>query len=190
MDRMPMQAEQQALNELLDKRRMKRSRKRQLVLECFLKSESHLSAEDLYRLVHREYPEIGRSTVYRALKLFCESGVARQVDLRDGRERYEHHYRHPHHDHMVCETCGSTFEFICREIEALQARVAESIKFTAASHTLQIFGECAACRRRARRRRVTAPPTSHKLIELGRRAPGQKAVTGSDRPADRRPRRR
>ncbi|MEW6364412.1 MAG: transcriptional repressor [Acidobacteriota bacterium] len=180
---MPFRAEHQALNEFLDKRSMKRSRKRQLVLECFLRSESHLSAEDLYRLVHREHPEIGRSTVYRALKLFCESGVARQVDLRDGRERYEHHFQHPHHDHMVCTTCGRTFEFVCQEIEALQGRVAESIKFAAASHTLQIFGECAACRRRARRRRLTAPPTSHRLIELDRNTTRQKAVTAGSDPA-------
>ena len=185
-----MRAELEALNEFLGKRSMKRSRKRQQVLECFLKTESHLSAEDLYRLVHREHPEMGRSTVYRALKLFCESGVARKVDLRDGRERYEHHYRHPHHDHMVCTTCGSTFEFVCQEIEVLQGRVAESIKFAAASHTLQIFGECAACRRRARRRRVTAPPTSHKLIELDRDTSEQSAVTQEDKPAVRNVRRR
>ncbi len=178
---MAMQAEWSAVNQYLRQRRGKRSRKRELILEHFLRTESHLSAEDLYRLVSRHHPEVSRSTVYRALKVFCQSGVARRVDLRDGRERYEHEYQHPHHDHMVCTACGRTFEFVCQEIEALQRGVAESIDFSPASHSLQIFGECAECRGRGRRRRIAAPPTSRKLIELAR-APEQAPGTIASRP--------
>ncbi|MBI2839300.1 MAG: transcriptional repressor [Acidobacteria bacterium] len=161
-----MKAERKVLDRYLQDSRRKRSRKRDVVLEYFLRSSSHISAEDLYDLVHREHPEIGRSTVYRALKLFCDSGVARQVDLKDGRMRYEHHLRRPHHDHMVCTRCGQTFEFICQEIESLQERAAASIAFAPESHSLQIYGVCKDCRRGEARPHVEAPRTSRRPIEV------------------------
>lgn len=161
-----MKAERKVLDRYLQDSRRKRSRKRDVVLEYFLRSSSHISAEDLYDLVHREHSEIGRSTVYRALKVFCESGVARQVDLKDGRMRYEHHLRRPHHDHMVCTRCGQTFEFICQEIESLQERAAATIAFTPESHSLQIYGLCKNCLRNEARPHVEAPRTSRRPIEV------------------------
>jgi len=150
---------------LLDSHK-KRSGKREIVLQTFLKAESHVSAEDLYEMVRARHPEIGRSTVYRALKLLCDSGIAREVDLKDGRMRYEHQFQHPHHDHMVCTSCGRTYEFISREIEALQERVTASIGFTASSHALQIFGQCKTCRGGGKPRPTQSPPPSRPPIEI------------------------
>ncbi len=140
-----MKAERKVLDRYLQDSRRKRSRKRDVVLEYFLRSSSHISAEDLYDLVHREHPEIGRSTVYRALKLFCDSGVARQVDLKDGRMRYEHHLRRPHHDHMVCTECGKVSEFEEPRIETLQEEVARRHGFSPTMHRLAIYGVCRRC---------------------------------------------
>lgn len=161
-----MKAEKELLERYLQDSKKKRSRKRDVVLKYFLKTESHLSAEDLYHLVHGRHPEIGRSTVYRALKLFCDSGIARQVDLKDGRMRYEHHFRRPHHDHMVCTSCGRAYEFICEEIETLQERVASAIEFSPLSHALQIYGLCKQCRQSDKPKHIDIPPTSRTLIEI------------------------
>lgn len=161
-----MKAEKKVLEKFLHSSRRKRSRKRDTVLQYFMKAETHISAEDLYDAIHGEHPEIGRSTVYRALKVFCDSGVARQVDLKDGRMRYEHHLRRPHHDHMVCTTCGRTFEFVSQEIEALQDRAASGIGFTPEGHSLQIYGTCRGCRDGAPRRHVASPPMSRRPIEV------------------------
>lgn len=161
-----MKAERKALERFLHDSRKKRSRKREVVLDYFLRTESHLSAEDLYHLVHRDHSEIGRSTVYRALKVFCESGVARQVDLKDGRMRYEHQLRRPHHDHMVCTRCGQAFEFFSQGIEALQDRAAATIGFQPESHSLHIYGVCRSCQAGDTHRHIEVPKTSRRPIEV------------------------
>ena len=90
----------------------KRSSKRESILNVFLRHEGHLSADDLYDLIHREDQHIGRATVYRALQWMVEAGVARKVDFGEGRFRFEHSYRHPRHFHLICQTCNRSSEFL------------------------------------------------------------------------------
>ena len=83
----------------------KRSTKREQILGTFLKQEGHLSADDLFDLVRRQHPGVGRATVYRSLQWMVARGVARKVDFGEGRSRFEPTYRHPRHFHLICTTC-------------------------------------------------------------------------------------
>ena len=71
----------------------KRSSKRDLIVNVFLKQEGHLSADDLVALIKREDQRISRATVYRTLQWMEEAGIARKVDFGEGRFRFEHSYR-------------------------------------------------------------------------------------------------
>ena len=51
----------------------KRSSKRDRILNIFLRQEGHLSADDLFDLVRRVEPGIGRATVYRTLQWMVEA---------------------------------------------------------------------------------------------------------------------
>src|SRR5258707_5445061 len=97
-----MTEEQEVLLKHIQQRGLKRTAQRDLILEVFLRTEQHLSSEGLYNLVKQEDPEIGQTTVYRTLKLLTEAGLAREARLGDGRTYYGHHYKHAHHDHMIC----------------------------------------------------------------------------------------
>ena len=57
----------------------KRSSKRDLIVNAFLKQEGHLSADDLVDLIKREDHRISRATVYRTLQWMEEAGIARKV---------------------------------------------------------------------------------------------------------------
>lgn len=129
---------------------LKRTTQRDLILEVFLKTEGHLSAEDLYGLVKAEDPTVGFTTVYRTLKLLAECGLAREEELGDGRKRYEHQYNHKHHDHLICTECGALIEFYSEVIENKQDEIAAKYNFKPTNHTLRIFGICADCQAKAR----------------------------------------
>src|SRR4030088_2922516 len=75
----------------------KRSGKRDRILGIFLRQEGHVSADDLFDVVRREEPGIGRATVYRTLQWMVDAGVARKVDFGEGRSRFEPSYGHPRH---------------------------------------------------------------------------------------------
>src|SRR6266513_141070 len=102
---------------------LRRTGQRDLILETFL------STEDLYWLVHKLDPTIGHTTVYRTLKLLTEAGLAREVRFGDNKTYYEHHYKHDHHDHMICTECGRIIEFFSEELEALQDQMAAKFSF-------------------------------------------------------------
>ncbi len=127
---------------------LRRTAQRDLILEVFLRTEEHLSSEDLYWLVEQEDPTVGHTTVYRTLKLLTEAGLAREVRLGDGKTYYEHHYRHEHHDHMICTECGKVIEFFSPEIESLQDAMADKFKFKPTHHSMRIMGLCEECQKK------------------------------------------
>src|SRR3954462_12978630 len=98
--------EKEVLLEHLQRTGLRRTGQRDLILEIFLRTEEHLTSEDLYRLVQRKDPTVGHTTVYRTLKLLTDAGLAREVRFGDNKTYYEHHYKHDYHDHMICTACG------------------------------------------------------------------------------------
>ena len=134
----------------------KRSSKRDLIIDVFLRQEGHLSADDLVAILHRDDHEISRATVYRTLQWMVEAGIARKVDFGEGRFRFEHSYRHPRHFHLICKTCSQSSEFLSSDIEALVEEIAEARGFLAKQSVLQIYGTCDECQAGRRRPEGTA----------------------------------
>jgi Fur family ferric uptake transcriptional regulator len=145
--------ELEILTGYLQEHGLKHSRQREVILEHFLDTSGHMTVDDLYRVIHRKHPGIGRTTIYRALKLFVDAQLASSIELKDGLTRFEHKYRHAHHDHMICTECGTILEFVSPEIERLQDEIAEAYGFAIDSHRHQIFGLCQKCTRAAARKK-------------------------------------
>ena len=144
--------------EYLSRHGLKRSEQREAILEAFLRSDRHLSVDDLLRLAQKRRPEVGRTTVYRTLKLLQAAGLATELVLR-GETRFEREYKRQHHDHFICKTCGGIFEFSSDEIERIQEQVAADIGFVIDGHRHQIFGYCRQCVARQRGTRSEERPT-------------------------------
>ena len=141
--------EHQVLEEYLVKKGLKRSSQREAILEAFLKAGQHVSVEDLLRIVKRRDPQVGRTTIYRTLKLFQEAGLASELEL-GGEARFEPLWNRAHHDHFVCVGCGEIIEFQSPEIERLQDEIAASLGFTIEGHRHNIFGRCRKCAQKAK----------------------------------------
>jgi Fur family transcriptional regulator, ferric uptake regulator len=148
-----MTEEQEVFLQHIQKQGLKRTGQRDLILDVFLRTEGHVSGEDLYRLVHEQDSTVGQTTVYRTLRLLTEAGLAREVRFGDGRAHYEHNYKHQHHDHMICSECGKIIEFYSPELEAIQDKMAAKHKFELTSHLLRMIGVCASCRRQESERK-------------------------------------
>ncbi len=72
-----MTEEKEIFHRHIQRAGLKRTAQRDLILEVFLRTEEHMSSEDLYRLVQRDDPTVGQTTVYRTLKLLVDAGLAR-----------------------------------------------------------------------------------------------------------------
>lgn len=140
--------EKEIFLEHIQKAGLRRTSQRDLILEIFLRTEEHLTSEDLYWLVQKQDPSVGHTTVYRTLKLLAEAGLAREVRFGDGKTYYEHHYNHEHHDHLICTECGKIIEFFSPEIEEMQDKMAEKYGFRLTNHSLRMWGVCGDCQKR------------------------------------------
>ena len=140
-----IQKEKEILREYIGQHNLKLTRQRRTILEAFLETERHVSAEELYKDIRKRHPEIGLATVYRTLNLLSDCGLAQPRQFGDGETRYEHIYDHSHHDHLVCTGCGRIIEFESPAIEDLQDNIAKEKKFKVYSHRLELYGLCSRC---------------------------------------------
>ena len=142
--------EKEVFSSYLASNRLKRSEQREVILDTFLRSQRHLSVDDLLQLVQKRRPDIGRTTVYRTLKLLQAAGLAQELALQ-GQTRFERDYKRKHHDHFICNSCGEIFEFSDPEIERIQDETAAGIGFVIQGHRHQIYGLCRRCAARPAR---------------------------------------
>ena len=143
-----MKKELEAYVDFAKKKKLKLTRQREGILDEFLSAGRHVSAEDLYGIVKKKHPSVGRATVFRTLKLLCEADIAREVFLGDKIKRFEPYYKQKHHDHLVCVRCGRVIEAVEPEIERLQDVLCKKVGFSPQSHKLEIFGFCKKCRKK------------------------------------------
>src|SRR5262245_59808888 len=115
----PAREEQRVLSEYLVQHGLKRSAQREVIFDSFLRAGSHVSVEDLLRIVKRRDPAVGRTTIYRTLKLFQEVGIASEL-LVGSEVRFEPFWNRDYYDYLVCVSCGEIIEFQSLEIEQLQ----------------------------------------------------------------------
>ncbi|HEY3276011.1 MAG TPA: transcriptional repressor [Syntrophorhabdaceae bacterium] len=141
-----MRKEKAIFADYLARHGLRMTAQRETILHEFLHTEGHQSAEELTAAVKKRDKTIGQATVYRNLRIFAESGIAREVRFGDGVTRYEHNVDHAHHDHLTCQRCGKTIEVFDPRIEELQEALALAHNFLVTGHTMHIYGLCAGCR--------------------------------------------
>jgi Fur family ferric uptake transcriptional regulator len=139
---------------IFEQERLDRIDERLAVLEAFLDTESHLTADELTRILKKKGITFSGDFVAENLELFSRYGFAQEKQFSDQAPRYEHHHLGKHHDHLICVRCWSILEFKNPEIEALQAGVARQMGFHHLQHRMEIYGLCSNC---LRKRESTIP---------------------------------
>jgi len=138
------------LDELVDALRRDGSRvttARRAVLEEFLHCrEQHPSVEELAERIHRRYPDIHLSTVYRNLGRLEEAGVLARVRVGDGPASY--HLSTDVHDHAVCERCGVVLHLPPQVMAELAELLDVELGFVLSPSHVTLRGACDSCRRR------------------------------------------
>jgi Fur family ferric uptake transcriptional regulator len=137
--------EKEQFKKLFEQEKLERFEDHFKVLEIFLQTESHLTAEEFRVLLAKNGYDFDIQFVRAALEQMCHYGFARENRFDNGLVRYEHHHLGQHHDHMVCTKCRRIFEFRDEPLENRQLQVAASHGFHMLQHRMEIYGICADC---------------------------------------------
>jgi len=121
--------------------------------------------DDMLREVRRVVPSADFSTVFRAMQTLERTGLLQQVDIGDGKARYE--LQGEHHEHIRCIECGEIAEVPGCVVEDATRDVQRRTGYSVRSHHVVFAGICRACRRAAREERARARGTRSRAIQTG-----------------------
>ena len=112
---------------------------RKIIAEAMSASNDHPDVDELHKRVNKIDKKISIATVYRTVKLFEESGIVEKHDFKGGKARYEESPEE-HHDHLIDINSGEIIEFVDKEIEILQNKVAKKLGYKLVDHKLELYG--------------------------------------------------
>jgi Fur family transcriptional regulator, ferric uptake regulator len=118
---------------------------RDAILEFLIKDTSHFNAEMLIYSLRQQNLTVSRATVYRTLFQLEQAGFIREIAINSDQTHYEFIDGTTHHEHLVCEKCGTIIEFSDPQLEERIETIAKERSFIMTRHTVQIFGVCGRC---------------------------------------------
>ena len=112
---------------------------RKVIAEVMSNSTDHPDVDELHKRINKVDKKISIATVYRTVKLFEESGIVEKHDFKGGKARYEE-APEEHHDHLIDINSGEIIEFVNKDIESLQNKVAKKLGYKLVDHKLELYG--------------------------------------------------
>ena len=120
---------------------------RRAVLNILIESHEHLDIEQIYARLRRDFPMTSLATVYKTAALLKEMGVIHQVDLDDGRMRYDGSLSP--HLHLICTACRCIVDLdldLSPIVDLAQTAVLRE-GYQMIDYRFDIFGLCPRCRK-------------------------------------------
>jgi Fur family ferric uptake transcriptional regulator len=118
---------------------------RRVLLEVLAGVDGHVTGAELVERSRRLDPATTPSTVYRTLDVLEELGVVSHSHGPGGRQEF-HVNRAADHGHLVCTSCGRTWELASAEVRELVEDLLATRGFAVDVDHLTIEGRCATCR--------------------------------------------
>jgi Fur family ferric uptake transcriptional regulator len=119
------------------------------VLEELARENNDATAQELHRRMATTGDKIGLATVYRALAALSDAGLVDTLTHGHAETCYRLCATGHHHHHLVCTGCHRVVELTDCSVGEWVAKAARAEGFEATSHSLEVSGLCALCRRAA-----------------------------------------
>ena len=110
---------------------------RKIIAQVMSDSKDHPDVDELHKRVSEVDKKISIATVYRTVKLFEEAGILVKHDFKAGKARYE---INDDHNHLIDINSGEIIEFVDKDFEELQEKIAKKLGYNLVDHKLELYG--------------------------------------------------
>ncbi len=121
---------------------------RRAVFEAIVERPDHPTAEQVYRAVRQDLPQISRMTVHRILGTFVSLGLVTKTCHPGSATRFDPK-THQHH-HLVCLECGTIIDIEDSRLNSLPWPEVDPREFAIQDYHVHFHGRCARCRQKER----------------------------------------
>jgi Fur family ferric uptake transcriptional regulator len=118
---------------------------RRVILEELKMADSHLTADEVYKMVRARLPRISLGTVYRNLEILSRLGMIQKLELGGMRKRFDGNTQD--HYHLRCLRCGRIEDAPMEPQTVLEASVETLTDYKILGHRLEFIGLCFMCRK-------------------------------------------
>lgn len=119
-----------------------------LVLKAVQQMKSHVTADAVYEFIKKDYPTIGKGTVYRNLGILVEEGAVRKVEIPGGPDRFD--FTLKNHYHVRCVKCGEVFDVDMDELPDLKKQIHDTHGMQFLDYDILFRGICPVCGKQAK----------------------------------------
>ena len=116
---------------------------RHAILEYLISSELHPTADDIYKALEGDFPNMSVATVYNNLRVFRNAGLIKELTYGDASSRFDF-VTHDHY-HIICDECGTIVDFHHPGLEEVEHLASHVTGFKVNSHRLEVYGTCPSC---------------------------------------------
>ena len=104
-----------------------------------------LTVEEIHTSLLKKKISVDITSIYRSLDLFKKLGLVTEIELGEGKKRYEFNDKNKHHHHIVCEDCGMISDISLTQEKKLIDSMKKNSKFKITGHLLEFSGLCQDC---------------------------------------------
>lgn len=131
------------LCEALREKGLKITPQRRLIFETLQDNQNHPTIEDIHRRVQDIMPDVSLATVYHTVGDLVEMGEVMELDLGEGKSRYDpctdQHY------HLVCLGCRRVLDIV-RDFDGLELSPGEASGYQIVRCEVVFYGYCPDCK--------------------------------------------
>jgi Fur family transcriptional regulator, ferric uptake regulator len=107
-------------------------------------TDKPVDVQSMIEYLDKKDIETDPATVFRIVNMFTEKGLTKQIQLQEGKFRYELASKEDHH-HLVCTRCGEIQDMSDCNIDVLESHIEKKKNFKVTSHALEFYGICRKC---------------------------------------------
>ncbi len=125
---------------------LRNTKQRQAILAIVEGRRGHLTADEIYQLVRRQFPRLSLGTVYRNLRVLVEQGSVRELDFGMAITYFE--AARESHYHLICRVCSQIADAelpVERRLHTVATKISGLGGFQIEEHRLDFIGICAGC---------------------------------------------
>jgi Fur family ferric uptake transcriptional regulator len=115
------------------------------IADALARTGKEATVQELYEQVRRRHPYIGRATIFRAVDMLVDAGLAQRLE-RPGHVSAYVWCAPGHHHHLACTSCRSVEDLDEAAVMPLLDAIARRHGFRVDHATLNFYGECRSCR--------------------------------------------
>ena len=103
----------------------------------------HPNADTIYKELQPLYPTMSLATVYKALSILCDLGLAQELNV--GEDAFRYDADTSHHPHVRCTKCGRVDDVPALKTKGVYQEVTRETGYALTDHQIYFFGVCPEC---------------------------------------------